>query len=123
MLKKTTIKFEEPISEDSVDVELFSDCCMYTPAKRSGRLPYLEDTSPCCDDAQIFVNCNPEDLSSFEASLAPGSNFDLYEPDNYVIPVSWTFYEAGADEETIYAADEGDYSECLEIGHLVAASF
>ena len=87
------------ISDDSVEVELLFDSCMYIPAKRNGKLPYLEDTSPCCNDAQIFVKCNPYDSSTFDSSSVPGSDYELYEPNNYVIHISWTFYDAGSDEE------------------------
>ncbi len=106
------------ISDDSVEVELLFDSCMYIPAKRNGKLPYLEDTSPCRSDAQIFVKCNPYDFSTFDSSSTPGSDYELYEPNNYIIPISWTFYDAESDEEVIYKACEGDYSECLEIGTL-----
>ena len=106
------------IASEDVTVEPWMDCIMYQPAKREVKLPYLSRKLANCGSGIVVVSCGAPDFISIDLDDVPGSSYYDGEPENYVISVAWTFYDAGTDEEKSCAALDGDFSGSKKIGTL-----
>lgn len=105
------------ISSDDVRVELLDDNIMYVPSKRGFSVPYLHSEKECEKDELIFAECEGTWALDFSTISEPGdSHWD--DPESYILPVRWIFYNAGTEQDTVDEAFEGDYTNCKKVGTL-----
>ncbi len=106
------------IASGDVEVELWTDGIMYLPAKREVKLPYLSREPVDGGAGMAVVSYGAPREIGIDLDGVPGSSYYDGEPENYVIPIAWTFYDAGTDEKKIDAALDGDFSGSKKIGTL-----
>lgn len=104
------------IAAPEVRAEIEADDVYYESFKREDVLPAEEKEYGF---GTILVQASAAEAAWFMPDDAPGNSSREGEPEEYLIPISWTFWGVPKDDEAEeIALSEEDYSGCTRIGTL-----
>lgn len=110
------------ITSSEVMVDILSDGVRYTPPKREFSFPLLANDMERTDYPfnYIIIKANGTDTLYFDLSDTPGRHFPEGEPEEYILPISWSIWGVPKDDEAAIenVLDGNDFTDCVELGYL-----